>query len=389
MKIYIDITNLLKYDFISGIQRVEREILCRFLKQQNADTIELLAYYPNKQVFRIVNKKVFYSVFFENAKKGMDLLTEREIKPSEIPAGSVFFDIDNVWNSWLKRSVFYPRLREQRVNIVTFIYDTIPITHPQFFYVNTLMGFIHFIGAALENSDRIITYSQANVDSINEFSRRLGTGKKDIRIIPLGSDFIKPVSDGEVECQISERIRTVCQSRYLLMLGTMEPRKNHTLVLDALDNGLVDLDVNVIFAGRWGWNFNALRGRIEKHPLYNDKLFVFQGPDDDTVNYLYENAYAVVFPSLAEGYGLPIIEALQHNTPVIASDIPVFHEVGGNYIDYFDPGNPADFTRCVADILTDPEKYSAKRELIRNFKLTKWDDAAKKIYEEVTSVAKD
>ena len=84
----------------------------------------------------------------------------------------------------------------------------------------------------------------------------------------------------------------------------------------------------------------ALIERINKHPLNNKCLFMFNGINDKSLEYAYSNARALVFPSYAEGFGLPLVEAMQRGLPAMASDIPVFREIGGDFMAYFDLNDP-------------------------------------------------
>ena len=118
--------------------------------------------------------------------------------------------------------------------------------------------------------------------------------------------------------------------RYLLHVGTIEPRKNIDLLLQVWETWVAE-DPSapaLLLCGRWGWKSDALRERFDRavaagwlhHPGY---------VDDRTLAALYRQALAVVCPSRYEGFGLPLVEAMAAGTPVVASDIPVFREVAG------------------------------------------------------------
>ena len=102
MKIYIDISNMLGISFISGIQRVEREIISRMLEYKNADIV-LIAYSPAVNAFRIVDSEQFIRVYKNGYQDHTQLVTKKVLQYDEIPSGSIFFDLDNVWKSRLKR----------------------------------------------------------------------------------------------------------------------------------------------------------------------------------------------------------------------------------------------------------------------------------------------
>ncbi len=387
MKLYIDVSNLIKVDFITGIQRVVREILMRMLDNKELELYLMVYSYQNNS-FQLVNNQKFYEYFVSHSEEKEGILTAACISYDEIPAGSVFFDLDSVWNSRLKRSYLFPILKQKGVKIVTLIYDIIPITHPQFCHETTTMNFMVYLGANLQYADLIITSANATSKAINEMTDRLGIERKRIVVIPLGSDFTKKKTVFKLENRIDRTVKRIAQGKYILMVGTIEPRKNHSLLVDALEDGLADLGITVVFAGRMGWNMKEFERRLRNHKWLNQKLFFIRKPDDATVDYLYKHAFLVAFPTFNEGFGLPMIEAFERGTPVAASDIEVLHEVAGEYADYFNPYEKEDFIRCVKDLLEDPKRYQKKKEALKKFVPVTWDKVAKDMTEVLVSVGK-
>ncbi|MBR4361685.1 MAG: glycosyltransferase family 4 protein [Ruminococcus sp.] len=386
MKIYIDLSAIVQVDFVTGIQRVVREITVRMLKHPEHEFYLLYYSFKNNTFLRLSNERFLDYFLYGKGEKGA-ILTPEKIGYRDIPPGAVFFDIDSIWNSPLKRSTLFPVLKQNGVKIVTQIYDLIPVTDPQFCHDNTCANFMIFVGANLKYADLIITSAQTTVDVLNGLTDRLGIERKKAAVVKLSSDFAKKsLSDKQVDPEVE---KIAGNSKYILMLGTIEPRKNHALLIDALESGLADCGVKVIFAGRIGWNVKELQKRINTHPLYGKKLFFFERPDDVTVDYLYKHAFAVAFPTFNEGFGLPIIEAFMRGTPVIASDIPVLHEVAGDYADYFDPHSKEDLIRCVKELLNSEERYAAKKARLKEYVPYTWDEAAEDMLDAVVSVSRN
>ena len=124
-------------------------------------------------------------------------------------------------------------------------------------------------------------------------------------------------------------------------MGTLEPRKNHAMLLDAFERvWRTHPQSRLVIVGRFGWMCNDLVKRILHHAQYARSLFLFTNLSDAELAYCYEHATAFVFPSHAEGFGLPIVEALQHGLPVMASDIPIHREVVSDFCAYFDQHDP-------------------------------------------------
>lgn len=386
MKIYIDLSALMRVDFVTGIQRVVREVTVRMMKHTEHEFYLLSYSLKNNSFLRLSNERFLDYFLNGNGEKGA-ILTPEKIGFRDIPHGAVFFDLDGVWNLTLKRSFLFPLLKQNGVKIVTQIYDLIPITDPQFCHENTTANFMIYFGANLKYADLIITSAQTTVNVLDGITDRLGLERKKSTVVGLSSDFSKKnISEDDVDPTVQ---KIAGRGKYLLMLGTIEPRKNHSLVIDALEGGLAELGVKVIFAGRIGWNVRELEKRIRSHPLFNKSLFFVEQPDDATVDYLYKHATAVAFPTFNEGFGLPIIEAFMRGTPVIASDIPVLHEVAGDYADYFDPNSKDDLIRCVKELIGSEERYKAKKARLGEYVPYTWDESAEDMLKAVVSVNED
>jgi glycosyltransferase involved in cell wall biosynthesis len=385
MKFYIDLTNLLSVDFVTGIQRVAREITVRLLRHPEHEW-HLLRWSERIGCWLELDNQRFLRYFTgdEDARSGM--VTQTPVTPDAIPSGAVFFDIDSVWNARLKRSWLFPVLKQRGVRIVTQLYDLIPITHPQFCHENTTANFILYTGANLRHADLIITNSNATVKALDALSDSLGLAHKPSCVVPLSSDFSAGNVSGADNAELARIREIIGKGRYLLMLGTVEPRKNHALALDALEQGLAADGMNLVIAGRIGWNVEELEARIRKHKLLDKQLFFVERPGDAAVDLLYQNAFAIAFPTFNEGFGLPLIEAFLRGTPAVASDIEVLHEVAGEYADYFDPHAPADFVRCVRALMQDEAKYAQRKAALQNYHPRTWDDSAQLMLDALESL---
>jgi alpha-1,2-rhamnosyltransferase len=151
-------------------------------------------------------------------------------------------------------------------------------------------------------------------------------------------------------------VQDICRATpFFLTVGTLEPRKNHAVALAAFDLiWKAGIDAKYVIFGEFGWLAYAMRERITRHPEFGRRLFWLEGGDDAELRYLYRHTAALIHPSVTEGFGLPIIEAAHFEAPVIASDIRIFREIGGEAISYFDPMDPAALARLIKEALTAP-----------------------------------
>lgn len=138
---------------------------------------------------------------------------------------------------------------------------------------------------------------------------------------------------------------------FLLAVGTIEPRKNLATLFDAVAK--LQPDVQLAIAGRAGWNAPSILSRIDERRLVGSVVQLGFVPDDELPR-LMASADIVINPSRYEGFGLPVVEALATGAPVIASDLPVFREVGGASIDYVDPRDPEQLASTIERVLSRP-----------------------------------
>jgi hypothetical protein len=135
-------------------------------------------------------------------------------------------------------------------------------------------------------------------------------------------------------------------------------------------------NVALCFAGKIGqaWEMNDLEQRIREHPQARKKFFFIENPSDAEINALYTAATSVITASIAEGFGLPIVEGALHKVPVLASDIPVFCEVGGEGAMYFSLESPKYLAEAVKAMLAlSPEERQA---MVAKIETLTWKESA-------------
>lgn len=377
-KIYIDVSNLLTVRFVTGIQRVVRNVLMEFLKTE-PERYCLLNYEYGARGFVEVNRELFHEVYSgkkEAEKK--ELLTKHRVSLDEMRRGELFFDIDSVWNSPCRRSWLLPELKRRGVKTAVYIYDIIPVRYPQFCHINTLHNFLDYIGAWLQHGDLLITSTESVLEDVHRLQRELGVPETKGGFSWLGSDFCAEASEDRVDGKVKECLQG---KKYALCVGTIEPRKNLGFVLDAFEKGLFEDDISLVFAGRTGWNVDALKKRIESHPEKGKHFYHFEGLNDESIDWLYRHARVVAFPTYDEGFGLPMIEAFERGTPVICSDRPVLREVGKDLADYFPLNDEEACRTLIRKYASDEGFYKERKENLKNYHRFTWKNTADRILE--------
>ncbi|MEQ5843322.1 glycosyltransferase [Paraburkholderia acidicola] len=156
----------------------------------------------------------------------------------------------------------------------------------------------------------------------------------------LGSDLPARQVDAVTDAPRLADVNLGSRNQTILMVGTIEPRKGHTQMLDALDQlWQREVACTLVIAGRQGWRVESFIDRLNKHPQAGKRLLWFPDINDSQLAQLYAGLDGLVMASEAEGFGLPLIEAAQYGMPLFVRDLPVFREVAGEHASYFIANN--------------------------------------------------
>ncbi|MBR6381148.1 MAG: glycosyltransferase family 4 protein [Lachnospiraceae bacterium] len=373
-RLYIDVSVLTLATFITGIQRVTREVCLRIADDPEICEV-FLQYNALKDCYHEIDSALFVRYYREGSGVKEKMVTKRRVDISEIGPEAVFFDIDAVWLDRMKRSFLLPQLKAGGAKICCFLYDLIPIYYPQTCIERTVYNFLDYLGAHMQFADLFLTTAQETKRELSELSERVGARQIPCEVVPLGSD-IRPAgaSSGDGGASFSER-EGLTDRPFLLMVGTVEPRKNHKLLLDAYDLALRERGYRIVFAGYMGWNMEEFEARLHAHPDFGTGIRHYEGLGDADIRDLYEHARFLIFSSYSEGYGLPVVEAIQKGLPVMAADIPVIREVGGDACEYFPQDDPGALCEALARYEGEEDAYRARRDSLKGLHFPSWDEA--------------
>jgi glycosyltransferase involved in cell wall biosynthesis len=258
--------------------------------------------------------------------------------PKHKSAGRFLF---NVGHSGLERPGYAQWLVRKKVRPIIMVHDLIPITHPEFCRYGEDKRHVARMKNVLKTAAGIVTNSQATLDTLSRFAVLSGCAMPStVAALPGGGILSLPPAP-----------RPLAEP-YFVMLGTIEPRKNHWMVLQVWRH-LIELHgpatPRLIVIGRRGWKCENVVDLLERSsPLRDFVLERSDCLDAELVTYLH-HAQALLFPSFAEGCGLPVIEALNLGVPVIASCLPVFLEIAGHVLEYLDPEDVKGWLACIED----------------------------------------
>ncbi len=271
-------------------------------------------------------------------------------KPIEPTDGDLFLLPDAYWP---RRGVWaaVDHARERGAMIATVLYDLIPVTHPEFVGLKRKESFLQYLYNVATKSDLIVAISDTVRNQVVEFLPTIcqdQTYCKDVRSFELGAELSS--SKGHVRKAVQELFKPELEKTPYLMVATFDPRKNHRYLISAFDLlWQKQPDLKLCLVGRVGWLCEDILIQLEKHPRRNRDLFVFHDLSDAELQYCYSSSRGVVFPSIVEGFGLPIVEALWHGQKTFASDTPIHREVGRNDCSYFDLAEPQSLVDSILD----------------------------------------
>jgi glycosyltransferase involved in cell wall biosynthesis len=214
---------------------------------------------------------------------------------------------------------------------------------------------------------QIIADSQATKQDLIDF---YGANPDQIQVVYLGRDEnLTPVTDPEVFRQVKAKYGL--EGDYLLYMGTLHPRKNLVRLVEAFHAAVLDLtgfenlsglsDLKLVIAGKQGWLYNDIFERVQQLGLTGRVIFPGYVADQDKPALL-SGALAYVFPSLYEGFGLPVLEAMACGVPVLTSNCSSLPEVAGEAVLLVDPHHTAEIADGLVQLVTN---FDFRQQLIQ------------------------
>jgi glycosyltransferase involved in cell wall biosynthesis len=256
------------------------------------------------------------------------------------------------------------------VGAVHLVHDLIPITNPEFCRPGEAVKHRRRITNALESATGIIANSQATLDELADFAATRSL-KMPSRVAAWIAGLDHPGDVGAAPLK----------EPYFVTVGTIEGRKNHQLLLDVwhrLVSEHEDAPVLVVI-GQRGWQAERVIEKLDSLGDLQDRVREVRACDDEELASWIAGARAVLMPSFAEGFGLPVIEALALGTPVIASNLPVFREIAGDVPTFLEPTDvEAWVERIHAFIHDDPDRVRQSKEMI-GYRAPTWQQHFEKV----------
>lgn len=272
----------------------------------------------------------------------------------------------------------YEQRREIGFKTLLFCYDIIPVKFPHLCVGDVAAKFAAYFANLAWSADKIQCISECSRKDLQKLLTELGAPIPELEVVRLGSD-IPSFPDDAASPEIEELIK----KRYLLFVSTIERRKNHETIYRAytrlVDSGCADLPL-LVFVGMPGWGVADLLADLRLDPRILPYVRILNHVTDTDLVHLYRSAYFTVYPSLYEGWGLPVAESLAYGKFCLASSSASIPEVGGDLIEYVDPWDIPLWAERLRWYIEHPTILAAAEQRIRNdYRPTPWSECAASI----------
>ena len=373
-RIGIDISTLLNHGPDIGAGRYIINLVRNLLEIDNKNTYVLTGRYTSARYLEIAynlkkdfeNNKIELK-FYRTPQKKLDFWNRFKFPPIEF----LGFKADILH---CPDYLIPPTLNK---NIVLTIHDLAFLRFPEFNFDWFVKKYTGEVKKNAQISKKIIADSKSTKNDIIRFFK---INPVKIEVVYLAADnLFKKLLEKEKDISVLKKYKI--NKKYILSVGTIEPRKNFITLIKAFNlikQKKTGTDYKLVIAGRTGWKSEATYEEREKSPYREDILFTGRVPDQDLVQ-IYNQAELFVYPSLFEGFGLPPLEAMSCGLPVIASSTSSLKEVVGDAGILISPGDNIELQKQILYILKNKEiKEELKGKSLIRAKKFSWEETAQK-----------
>lgn len=254
---------------------------------------------------------------------------------------------------------------EAGAKAIFLVHDLIPLLHPEFCRPGEQAKHERRIENVLKAASGIIANSEATLRDLQTFARARG--------VPMPPAVAAFIAGSEIPPEVVPRR---FDRPHFVTVGTIEGRKNHRLLLHLwrrmATEGASDVPLLVI-VGQRGWEADEAIAMLDREDGIKGHVIELGRCSDDELAAVIAGARALLMPSFAEGFGLPVAEALELGTPVIASDLAVFREFADDLPTYLDPLDEVAWKHAVEDFVGDVSERQRQLRRLKGFRAPNWE----------------
>lgn len=364
MRIGIDVSALVKE--ATGIGQWIIHVMKNIMAQDNENDYFLFTYDEIKIPFEL--KENWKIVYYGGEKKNKNRYL------THLPKILLQYKID----VFVGTRHYLPPFNKNKIKYLGIVHDLIPLYMPELFTKGHKLRFKVFTDICRHQAHEIVAVSEATKRDVIKYM------KFDESKIHVVYEAANPLFNTERnENSIKETMdRYKIDSNYILCLSTVEPRKNMLRTIQAYEKCILNnkLPYKLVIVGGSGWNNGEIYDYVQSHEKLKPHVIFTGYVSYEDVKNIYANASLFIYASLCEGFGLPILEAMQSGIPVITSNTSSMPEVAGDACVLVDPYNINQLEEAISDILSSTEKQKELREKgIEQAKKFSWEKCAAEI----------
>jgi glycosyltransferase involved in cell wall biosynthesis len=380
--IYFDITDIVVHFCHSrtptGIQRVQIELIRSAFDRGTKIPIFVCAYYDDLRCWVRIARDDILNLLETSNRPGQFLDDEWFLALFQLmlnydprnecvfPPMSVLINLGVIWEKGPYLGSVKMAKYRFGVRFVPMVYDLIPTSLPQFAYPGSPLVFNRWISHILSLADQIIGISSHTLCDLSDAASRTDP----LKFYPITMPLEGSIVENQRLHNQTEALKRfdLKPNSYILFVSTLEIRKSHLIAFKAwlriIDEHGSDNVPKLVCIGRIGWNFETTLEFYNQHPALKEKILLITGLSDSEVGAAYQNCLFTIYPSLYEGWGLPVTESLCYGKPCLTADNSSLPEAGGKFADYFETDSIESFTGAVSKLIFDHEYRESRRLLI-------------------------
>lgn len=297
-------------------------------------------------------------------------------------AGDVLLVLGSPWSRPDYAGLIKTLASRHGIRLALLIYDIIPLQYPEWCDRGLVRIFRAWFSTVMPLADTIFSISHATAIDLKRYAGQNDVRlRADVKVVPIGTGFSRSRSPDMAMLPSS---RLLPRTDYALIVSTIEARKNHELLFRVWNRLLAEKPrkqvPTLVFAGRVGWLVSDLMQELYNCNWLDGKIQLVDNPTDAELELLYRGCLFTLFPSLYEGWGLPVTESLSFGKPCVISNRSSLPEAGSELARYFDPENANEAYETIRSTIEDVAGLAAWEGRIRQtFRPVPWKETASAI----------
>lgn len=294
--------------------------------------------------------------------------TETHTKQVVFKPGDTVLVLGKPWDNLDIQRTLSGAKKVHSIKITQVVYDLVISLHPHLQNPILISSFNEHMTMVVRDSDLLLCISESTKSDVLEFAKLQKIGPPPAKVIRL-ADALDETSLTHQECP-DPRLK----EPFIACVGTVEIRKNHALLYYAYklakERG-IDLPPTVIVGGR-GWLTGDIQYMIEADLEVKKKIFILDKVEDNGLAWVYKNCLMTVYPSMYEGWGLPVAESLAYGKLAISSESSSMPEIGGELAEYFSPYSPEQLLDRIVENLATSKRSKKEEQIKQHYRTTDW-----------------